>query len=82
MSRYPMSYLIFHSQHTSPDPALFLFSGWNQPFAPGDRRTAEDLTRLQEYHPLPEFGDSGTGMPSLRRTLLRGWNDVDNITRQ
>ncbi|KIY48429.1 hypothetical protein FISHEDRAFT_65725 [Fistulina hepatica ATCC 64428] len=34
--------------HTVPKPADYVFSPWNQPFAPADRRTAEDLTKDPE----------------------------------
>ena len=107
--------------HTAPEPSEFVFSMWNQPFAPTDRRTAYDLvgpTRAdgaeeeQEYvFPPPReyggFAASGRtsmeqgyrasaehamggegvhgaepGMPSVRRALLKGWRDVDMMTRQ
>ncbi|KAJ7611145.1 Bestrophin, RFP-TM, chloride channel-domain-containing protein, partial [Mycena rosella] len=29
--------------HTTPDPSAFVFSAWNQPLAPADRRNAEEL---------------------------------------
>ncbi|KAI0819472.1 UPF0187-domain-containing protein [Trametes gibbosa] len=63
--------------HTCPDPEEYIFTAWNQPFAPGDRRTAEEMMSdvSHSYHG-PE-----TGMHSIRRTLLKGWWDVDQITR-
>ncbi|KAJ7028000.1 UPF0187-domain-containing protein [Mycena alexandri] len=69
--------------HTMPDPSSFIFSAWNQPLAPADRRTAEELTLNadQEYknsaHP-----DAAPGIAAIRRTLLKNWRDVDRITRQ
>ncbi|KAI9058064.1 UPF0187-domain-containing protein [Trametes sanguinea] len=63
--------------HTCPDPEEYLFTAWNQPFAPGDRRTAEEmLSDVSHSYHGPE-----TGMRSIRRTLLRSWWDVDQITR-
>lgn len=63
--------------HSCPEPDHFVFSAWNQPFAPGDRRTAEEMLNdvNHSYHG-PE-----TGMHSIRRTLLKSWWDVDQITR-
>ncbi|KAI0646104.1 UPF0187-domain-containing protein [Trametes meyenii] len=63
--------------HTCPNPEDYVFTVWNQPFAPGDRRTAEEMMNdvSHSYHG-PE-----TGMHSIRRTLLKSWWDVDQITR-
>ncbi|TFK55017.1 UPF0187-domain-containing protein [Heliocybe sulcata] len=63
--------------HSAPDPNEYIFSTWNQPFAPGDRRTAEEMLNggSNEYlHP-------DTGVTSVRRTMLRSWRDVDEMTR-
>ena len=61
-----------------PSPDTFLFSTWNQPFAPADRRTAEEILKDvgHEYH------GADTGMDSLRRTMIRSWRDVDAQTRE
>ncbi|KAL1744583.1 Bestrophin, RFP-TM, chloride channel-domain-containing protein [Schizophyllum fasciatum] len=100
--------------HTAPEPADFVFSMWNQPFAPADRRTAHDLVAGHAYvFPAPgaETGDAELGMAnahgaepgmasahgaepgmasahgaepgmaSVRRALLKGWRDVDLVTR-
>ncbi|KAI0746513.1 hypothetical protein C8Q80DRAFT_775734 [Daedaleopsis nitida] len=63
--------------HTCPDPSEYIISAWNQPFAPGDRRTAEEMMNdvSHSYH------GPDTGMHSIRRTLLKSWWDVDQITR-
>jgi hypothetical protein len=70
--------------HTSPEPESFLFSPWNQPFAPSDRRSASDLTRnatpTSEYT-HPDLSGIQPGMSSLRSTLVRNWRDVDRMTR-
>ena len=53
----------------------------NQPFAPADQRTALELTQSDtEYH-LPNEGIE-PGLPSIRRTLIKGWKDVDTFTRK
>ena len=54
------------------------FGGRNQPFAPADRRNALELTQC-EYH-LPNEGVE-PGLASIRRTLVKGWKDVDTFTR-
>lgn len=68
--------------HTMPDPNTFVFTSWNQPFAPADRRNAEELTLNadQEYSHTGS-SDVEPGMATIRRTLLKNWRDVDRITR-
>ena len=51
----------------------------NQPFAPADRRNALELTESDTAYHLHE--DAEPGIPSIRRTLLKGWKDVDTFTR-
>ncbi|CAK5270022.1 unnamed protein product [Mycena citricolor] len=67
--------------HTSPDPTQFVFSAWNQPFAPTDRRSAEELLNDEEYTHA-DHGDAEPGISSIRRILLRNWKDVDRMTRE
>jgi hypothetical protein len=69
-------------QHTTPDPTQFIFSSWNQPLAPADRRSAEELTANAEAYSHSDHADSEPGMMSIRRVLLKNWRDVDRITRQ
>jgi len=66
--------------HSSPDPSTFVLSTWNQPFAPADRRTAEEMVADVEhdYHK----DEPGVGLDSIRRTLLKSWRDVDTLTRK
>lgn len=66
--------------HSSPSPNTYLYSAWNQPFAPADRRTAETMKEdvEHEYHQQ----GPGVGMDSMRRMLLKSWRDVDGITRK
>ncbi|KAJ7897705.1 Bestrophin, RFP-TM, chloride channel-domain-containing protein [Mycena olivaceomarginata] len=68
--------------HTTPDPTQFIFSSWNQPLAPADRRSAEELTANAEAYSHSDHADSEPGMMSIRRVLLKNWRDVDRITRQ
>lgn len=64
--------------HTCPTPDQFVFSGWNQPFAPADRRTAEDLIASPEY----VHQDSEAGMGSIRKMMLNNWKHVDEFARR
>jgi predicted membrane chloride channel (bestrophin family) len=66
--------------HPSPEPETYLFTAWNQPFAPADRRTAEELTLNGEEYQHHEV--DGEGMTSIRRTLLKNWRDVEMMTRK
>ncbi|ESK86251.1 UPF0187-domain-containing protein [Moniliophthora roreri MCA 2997] len=70
--------------HTSPEPYDFIYSSWNQPFAPADRRTAQDIidAGLDSYVRKGEESQVMPGMMSVRRTLLQGWKDVDVQTRK
>jgi len=66
--------------HTNPNPSDYIFTSLNQPFAPADRRNALELTQSDtEYH-LPNEGVE-PGLASIRRTLVKGWKDVDTFTR-
>ncbi|THH28925.1 hypothetical protein EUX98_g5262 [Antrodiella citrinella] len=64
--------------HTAPDLEEFVFSEWNQPFAPADRRSAKEMMAdvAHDYHGLE------TGVHSIRKTLLKSWREVDETTRQ
>ncbi|KAG8741901.1 hypothetical protein FRC12_015519 [Ceratobasidium sp. 428] len=63
--------------HNPAPPSEYIFSPFNQPFAPADRRTASDLTTDMEH----EYYNEGSGMDSLRNTLVRSWRNVDQMTR-
>ncbi|KIJ52290.1 hypothetical protein M422DRAFT_156384 [Sphaerobolus stellatus SS14] len=62
--------------HPAPEPASYIFSPFNQPFAPADCRHAEEIISdvAHEYH-------TNRGMDSIRRTLLRSWKQVEEVTR-
>jgi putative membrane protein len=66
--------------HPSPNHGTFIYSAWNQPFAPADRRTAEEMQQDVEHDYHKE--GPGVGMDSIRRTLLQSWRDVDTMTRK
>ncbi|KAJ7167138.1 Bestrophin, RFP-TM, chloride channel-domain-containing protein [Mycena crocata] len=68
--------------HTTPDPTHFIFSAWNQPFAPADRRSAEELVAEDGHYRHDDHNDSEPGMHTIRRVLLKNYRDVDRITRQ
>ena len=63
--------IFFHfnlaTQHPGPlVPDDYVFTTWNRPFAPADRRSAE----------------IDSGKDSVRRTLLQNWKMVDTETRK
>jgi putative membrane protein len=63
--------------HTAPAPDQYIFTAWNQPFAPADRRNAEEIVRDAEH----DYHDRAAGLAHMRRTLLKSWRLVDNQTR-
>ncbi|KAH6908713.1 Bestrophin, RFP-TM, chloride channel-domain-containing protein [Coprinopsis sp. MPI-PUGE-AT-0042] len=67
--------------HTHPTPADFVFSPLNQPFAPADKRSAEELMALGPDYVAPD-ADAAPGMNSIRRTLVKSWRNVDILTRK
>ena len=65
-------------QHPGPlAPDDYVFTTWNQPFAPADRRSAEEILSDTEH---PYHGDSWKD--SVRQTLLQNWKMVDTETRK
>ncbi|KAK7046572.1 Bestrophin, RFP-TM, chloride channel-domain-containing protein [Favolaschia claudopus] len=68
--------------HTTPDPTTYIFTAWNQPLAPADKRNAEELTQTGDVYTHADHSDVEPGMAHIRRTLLKNWRDVDRITRQ
>ncbi|KDR72688.1 hypothetical protein GALMADRAFT_73850 [Galerina marginata CBS 339.88] len=67
--------------HVNPDLSEYIFTKWNQPFAPSDRRHAKDLTKEPEYRSADSDGTAEPGLGSIRRTLVTGWKMVDSSTR-
>ncbi|KAI0795469.1 Bestrophin, RFP-TM, chloride channel-domain-containing protein [Abortiporus biennis] len=64
--------------HTVPEPDSFMFTEWNQPFAPADRRSAKAMMFDTDH----DYHGPETGMASIRRTLLKSWREVDQATRR
>ncbi|TDL17547.1 UPF0187-domain-containing protein [Rickenella mellea] len=62
--------------HPAPDPEAYIYSYWNQPFAPADRRSAKDMLADVDH----EYHGPETGVISIRRTLLRSWKEVQAHT--
>ncbi|KAG8706512.1 hypothetical protein FRC08_001007 [Ceratobasidium sp. 394] len=62
--------------HDPSPPSTYIFSDFNQPFAPADRRTASELLSgsPSEYH------DEVSGMENVRATLVRSWRSVNEMT--
>jgi len=63
--------------HTVPNPSEYVFTGWNQPFAPTDRRTAQELLQDPEY----KHQDTEAGIASIRKMLVKNWKDVSESTK-
>ncbi|KAG6907971.1 hypothetical protein DXG01_006696 [Tephrocybe rancida] len=69
------------SAYTNPEPSSFIFSAWNHPFAPSDRRNAAEIVKHSHYT-LPDKKDGlEPGIESIRRTLVKSWREVDSTTR-
>jgi len=64
--------------HTCPEPSSFLFTDWNQPFAPGDRRSAKVMMEDSSH----AYHQSDAAVRSIRKTLLQSWREVDEVTRK
>jgi predicted membrane chloride channel (bestrophin family) len=64
--------------HPALDPTSFIFSQWNQPFAPGDRRTAQDILAHVDH----DYHSEDAGIDSVRRTMLKSYKEVSEVTHQ
>jgi len=64
--------------HPISDPHSYIFGPQNQPFAPADCRSAEEMV-LDVGH---EYHGPTTGMDSIRRTMLKSWRKVEEVTRE
>jgi len=62
--------------HPSPAPESFVFNELNQPFAPSDRRSAQEIMSETEH----DFHHHAKGLPSVRRALLNSWRDISDHT--
>jgi hypothetical protein len=64
--------------HPAPEPSAYLYTVWNQPFAPGDPRSAHQILSDGDH----DYHDHDTGMDSIRRTMLKSWKVVHEETRR
>ncbi|KAG5717586.1 UPF0187 protein [Termitomyces sp. T112] len=67
--------------YTNPDVFSFVFSAWNHPFAPADRRNAAEIISHEDYTVPHDKTAPNPGMESVRRTLVKSWREVDSTTR-
>ena len=79
----PLTLILFYFFSPPLYIDLFLYPR-NQPFAPVDLRSAEELTRgNQPYRSTCDSNGTEPGMDSIRRTLVNAWKIVnDSTTRE
>ncbi|CAE6457946.1 unnamed protein product [Rhizoctonia solani] len=63
--------------HEPKAPSSFIFNEFNQPFAPADRRTAQELLSDQKSN---EYLDETHGMDNVHATMVRSWRTVTEMT--
>lgn len=63
--------------HDASPPSSYVFSAFNQPFAPEDRRTAVQLLSESEAR---EYHDEKSGLENMRATMVRNWRSVNELT--
>ncbi|KIY66221.1 UPF0187-domain-containing protein [Cylindrobasidium torrendii FP15055 ss-10] len=66
--------------HSSPDPRSFIFTHWNQPFAPADRRTALELQAGNSEYGTAASADEG--LDAIKHTMLKSWKETERMTRK
>lgn len=64
-------------QHPNFAPSEYCYTSWNQPFAPSDRTTADEMINDEKN----EYHDKGKGLDKIRRMLIHNWRQVDQETR-
>ena len=75
-----------HSTFQQPnvEPSSFLYTSQNQPFAPHDRRTADELRKHTSEG--TEYVAPGTvslrDVEGLRHTMVQNWVEVQRLTRK
>jgi len=62
--------------HPAPEPASYIFSQWNQVFAPTDRRSA--ATILHEHN--VKGHEDHTAVQQVRHTLLENYHEIAEAT--
>ncbi|KIO25155.1 hypothetical protein M407DRAFT_25481, partial [Tulasnella calospora MUT 4182] len=60
--------------HPAPDPSGFIFSQFNQPFAPHDRRTAIDILRENKNT------EDHQSVADVRQTLVKNYQLISEAT--
>lgn len=73
------------STQGNAEPSSYIYSRLNQPLAPYDRRTAQELVAPNEFskdeYVSPDLRPM-TGMDGLYHTMLRNWMEVQRVTRK
>ncbi|KAG9012676.1 hypothetical protein FRB94_005286 [Tulasnella sp. JGI-2019a] len=64
--------------HPTPKPDSFIFSPWNQPFAPADRRTATEILHERQQH--EEDHTEGAVIQGVRQVLLKSYEEIIKAT--
>ncbi|KAG8956831.1 hypothetical protein FRC04_000309 [Tulasnella sp. 424] len=62
--------------HPAPDPASFIFSHFNQPFAPSDRRSAIEILTDKKNGD----DDDHKTLLGVRHTLVRNYSEISEAT--
>ncbi|KAG8904713.1 hypothetical protein FRB99_001299 [Tulasnella sp. 403] len=62
--------------HPAPDPHSYIFSQWNQPFAPSDRRSAEQIVADREEQGMTDED----AITEIRKTLLKSYQEIHEAT--
>ncbi|KAG8921813.1 hypothetical protein FRC01_014877 [Tulasnella sp. 417] len=65
-----------YDEHPAPDPSGFIFSQFNQPFAPHDRRSAVEILRQEK-----DTKDHET-IAGVRQTLVKNYQLISEATFQ
>jgi len=60
--------------HPVLEPSQYIFGDWNQPFAPGDHRSAAIILANVEH----DYHHPESGPASVRRTLLKSWRHIND----
>lgn len=63
--------------HDACPPSAYVFSDFNQPFAPADRHTALQLLSGSGDQ---NYLDERSGVENVRATLVKSWRDVNEMT--
>jgi len=64
--------------HPAPNPWSYIFSEWNQPFAPADRRSAVEILAARQQD--TEEQSEGAAINTVRQDLLRSYSEILQAT--